>query len=38
MMGIVKYIIVCPIFQADHYTKSASWASATSAEATGRFS
>jgi hypothetical protein len=37
MMGVVKYIIVCSIFQGDHYMKSASWASVTSAEVTGRF-
>lgn len=37
MMGVVKYIILCSIFQGDHYTKSASWASVTSAEVTGRF-
>jgi hypothetical protein len=36
MMGVVKYIIICLIFQGNHYTKYASWASITYVEATWR--
>jgi hypothetical protein len=33
-VGLDKYIIICPNFQANHYTKSVSWVSVAFPEAT----